>query len=86
MKREVSKIIEKLTETERSLELMEPRLPNKPKDNKRIEAKITELNKKIRRAKNKRNKERLIAMRDSLKSKSTRGFGLLDGAFGGAYR
>ena len=50
------------------------------KVNKRIENKIAELNKKIRRVKNKKNKERLIAKRNSLR------FGPkeLEGAFSGA--
>ena len=77
MKREVGKIAEKLVESEVALKLLEPRVPKAPSGaplkrhppnrNKRIEAKIAELNKKIRRAKNKRNKERLIAKRNSLK-------------------
>ena len=58
MKREADKIAEKLRESEKALKLLEPRVP---KDrtlkqhplnrNKCIEAKIDELNKKIRRAK-----------------------------------
>ena len=44
--------------------------------------KIAELNKKIRRAKNKKNKERLIAKRNSLRL----GPKELEGAFDGAYR
>ena len=62
MKREAIKIAEKLRESGKKLELVEPRVPqdlisgaslklhplNRPK---RIEAKIAELNKKIRRAK-----------------------------------
>ena len=54
--------------------------------NKRIEAKIAEINKKIRRAKNKRNKERLIAKRNSLRLDLNWGPRLLEGAFGNAYR
>ena len=64
-----------------------------PSRNKCIEAKIAELNKKIRRAKNRRNKELLIAKQDSLRlelnwaSPTSRwGPRQLDGAFGGAYR
>ena len=78
MKREADKITEKLRESEVTLRLVEPRVP---KDlisgaplkrhplnrNKRIEANTDELNKKIRRAKNRRNKERLIAKRNSLR-------------------
>ena len=85
MKKDVSKITEKLRESEKSLKSIESKISNKPKSNKRIEAKITEIN-KIRRAKNKRNKERLIAKRDSLKLKSSWGFRSLDGVFGGGYR
>ena len=78
MKREFGRIIEKLKESEKSLESIESRIPkNSTKQhptniNKRIVNKIAELNKKIRRAKNKRNKERLIAKRNS--------------SIGGAYR
>ena len=77
MKREADKIAEKLRESEAVLKLLEPRVPEAPSGtplklhplnrNKRIEVKITELNKKIRRAKNRRNKERLIAKRKSLR-------------------
>ena len=92
MKREVGKIIVKLKESEKSLESIESRIPkNSTKQhptntNKGIENKIAELNKKIRRAKNKRNKERLIAKRNSLRLESSWGPKQLDGAFGGAYR
>ena len=71
MKREADKITEKLRESEKTLKLLEPRVPKAPSGaplkldpqnrNKRTEAKIAEKNKKIRRAKNRRNKERLIA-------------------------
>ena len=78
MKREADKIAEKLRESEKALKLLEPRVPkdpiseaplkrHPPNRNKHIEAKIAEINKKIRRAKNRRNKERLIAKRDSLR-------------------
>ena len=77
MKREVDKITEKLRESEKALKLLEPRVPKAPSGvplklhprnrNKRIEAKIAEINKKIRRAKNRRNRERLIAKRNSLR-------------------
>ena len=63
MKREADKIAEKLGESEKALKLLEPRVPkdptlkqHPPNRNKRIEAKIDELNKKIRRVKNRRNK------------------------------
>ena len=63
MKREADKIAEKLTESEVALKLLEPRVPkdltfkqHPPSRPKRIEVKIAELNKKICRAKNGRNK------------------------------
>ena len=78
MKCEADKIAEKLAESEKALKLLEPRVPedlisgaplkrHPPSRNKHIEAKIAEINKKIRRAKNKRNKERLMAKQDSLR-------------------
>ena len=88
MKREADKITEKLRESEKSLESIESRIPKNLIErhlsniNKRIVNKIVELNKKIRRAKNKKNKERLIAKRNSL----SWGPKELEGAFGGAYR
>ena len=82
MKRDVVKAIEKLKESEKSFESIESRIPKNNNSNKRIENKIAELNKKIRRAKNKKNKERLIAKRNSLRL----GPKELEGVFGGAYR
>ena len=72
MKREADKIAEKLRKSEQALKLLEARVPkdpisgaplkrHPPNRSKHIEAKIAEINKKIRRAKNRRNKERLIA-------------------------
>ena len=90
MKRHVVKAIEKLKESEKSFESIESRIPknnnSKRSSSKRIENKIAELNKKIRSAKNKKNKERLIAKRDSLKIELSWGPKDLEGAFGGAYR
>ena len=93
MKREADKVAEKLRESEKALKLLEPRVPKDPilkqhptNRNKRIEAKIDELNKKIRRAKNRRNKECLIAKRNSLRLDLNWGPRLLGGAFGNAYR
>ena len=93
MKREADKITEKLRESEKALKLLEPRVlkdltlkQHPPNRNKHIEAKIDELNKKIRRAKNRRNKERLIAKRNSPRLDLDWGPGLLEGAFGDAYR
>ena len=82
MKRDVVKAIEKLKESKKSFESKESRIPKNNNSNKRIENKIAELNKKIRRAKNKRNKERLITKRNSLRL----GPKELEGAFSGAYR
>ena len=76
MKREVDKITEKLRESEKALKLLKLRVPkdpisevplkqHPPNRNKHIEAKIAEIKKKIRRAKNRRNKEHLIAKRNS---------------------
>ena len=75
MIKEDDKIAEKLRESEKALKLLEPRVLPKdptlkqhpPNRNKHIEAKIDELNKKIRRAKNRRNKECLIAKRNSVR-------------------
>ena len=93
MKREADKIAEKLRESEKALKLLEPRVPkdltlkqHSPNGSKCIEAKIDELNKKIRRAKNRRNKERPIAKRNSLRLDLNWGPRLLEGAFGNAYR
>ena len=86
MKRDVIKAIEKLKESEKSFESIESRIPKNNNSNKQIENKIAELNKKIRRAKNKRNKERLIAKRNSLRLDLNWGPKQLDGAFGGTYR
>ena len=97
MKREADKITEKLRESEAALKLLEPRVPkdpisgaplkrHPPNRNKHIEAKITEINKKIRRAKNRRNKECLIAKRNSLRLDLNWGPKQLDGALGGAYK
>ena len=91
MKRDVVKAIEKLKESKKSFELIESRIIPKNNNSKRssskqIENLIAELNKKIRRAKNKKNKERLIAKRNSLKIELSWGPKELEGAFGGAYR
>ena len=93
MKWEADKIAEKLRESEATLKLLEPRVSkdltlkqHPPNRNECIEAKIDELNKKIRRAKNRRNKECLIAKRNSLRLDLNWGPRLLEGAFGNAYR
>ena len=76
--------------------MLEPRVPKSPSGaplklhppsrNKRIEAKIAELNKKIRRAKNRRNKEHLIAKRNSLMLVLNWGPRQLEVAFDGVYQ
>ena len=82
IKRDVIKAIEKRKESEKSFESIESRIPKNNNANKRIENKIAELNKKVRKAENKKNKERLIAKRNSLRL----GPKELEGAFSGAYR
>ena len=54
--------------------------------NKHTEVKGAEINKKIHRAKNGRNKQHLMAKRAALKAELNWGPRQLDGAFGGAYR
>ena len=77
MKREVDKINEKLVASEAKLEWIKLRVTidpvsrvllklHPPNTSRCIEAKIAELNKKVRRAKNRRNKECLIAKREAL--------------------
>ena len=95
--REVDKINERLRESEKALELVEPRVPkdlisraplklHPPNRSKRIETKIAKLNKKIGRAKNRRNKEHLITKREALRAELAWGPRKLEGAFSGAYR
>ena len=97
MKHEVNKIAEKLAESDKKFEAVESRVPKDPiskvplklhplNRNKCIEAKIADLNKKIRRMKNRSNKEPLIAKREALSAELNWGPRLLEGAFGGAYR
>ena len=92
MKHDVDKVAEKLRESEGKLKILESRIPKNPSGaphppnrNKHIESKIAELNKKIRRAKNGRNKRHLIAKRDSVRLDLSWGPRLLEGAFNGAY-
>ena len=79
MKRDFDKINEKLKESEKKLELVGPRVPRDPlrggplklqppNRNKRIEKKIAEINKKIRKPKKKKNRKALIAKREALKA------------------
>ena len=65
---------------------MEPLKLHPPNRNKCIEAKIAEINKKIRRAKKNRIRSTLIAKREALKAELNWGPRLLEVAFGGAYR
>ena len=74
MKRDVVKAIEKLKESEKSFETIESRIipknnNSKRSSSKRIENNIAELNKKIRRVKNKKNKEHLIAKKEFIKNR-----------------
>ena len=96
MEREVDKINERLRESEKAIELVEPRVPkdlisgaplklHPPNRSKCIETKIAKLNKKIRRAKNRRNKECLIAKREALRAELAWGPRQLEGAFSGAH-
>ena len=87
MKREADKIRRDLIASKCSLDRLDT-TPKRhpPSKNKRIEAKISELNKKIRRAKNKGSKERLIAKRNSLKFELNWDPKRLEGVFGDAYR
>ena len=97
MKREADKIVEKLIKSEQALKSLESRIPKDPVSgaplklhplnrNKCIETKIAELNKKIRRVKNRRNKECLITKREALKAELNWGPRQLEEAFDGAYR
>ena len=97
MKREADKIKENLAESEAKLESVKPRITIDPlcgaplklhplNGSKCIEAKIAEINNKIRRAKNRRNKERLIAKREALQAELNWGPRQLEGAFSDAYR
>ena len=84
--------------SEAKLESVEQRVPRDPirgaplklhpsNMSKHIETKIAELNKKIRRAKKKKNKEALIAKKEALKAELNWNpeVRLVDGAFSGAY-
>ena len=97
MKRDFDKIAEKLKESEKKLESVELRVTIDPihggplklhpsNRSKYIEAKIAEINKKIRRARHKKNKECLIAKREAILAELNWGPRQLEGAFGGAYR
>ena len=89
MKREATKIAEKIKEQTEKLESLQQTTirPTISKMSKRIKNKIADLNRKIRRAKGK-TKRNLIAKRDSFKLQLQL-FDptpkLIEGAFGGAY-
>ena len=94
MNRELNKINEKIKESEKVLENSATKLnimePAPLRRSKRIEKKIAEIIRKIRRAK-KKNRESLIAKREALKIELKEEnwnpeVKVLDGAFGRAYR
>ena len=97
MKREADKINEKLAASKAKLESVKPRVTIDPihgaplklhplNRSKCIEAKISEINKKIRRARHRRNKECLIAKREALHAELNWGSRQLERSFCGAYR
>ena len=97
MKREVNKTAEKLAESEAALRVVEPRVPKDPisrsplklhpsNRNKRIEAKIADLNKRLRRVRQNNIRSALIAKRDKLKRELNWGFVQLQRVFSGVYR
>ena len=95
MNRDFDKINEKLKKSEKKLESVGPPRGlnygalklHPPSRNKCIQKKIAEINKKIRRAKKKKNKEALIAKREALKAELNWNpeVRLIEGAFGSAY-
>ena len=97
MKREAGKIAEKLVISEAKLESAKPRVTidpirgaplklHPPNRSKCIETKIAKLNKKIRRARQRRSKECLMTKREALHTELNWGPRQLEGAFSGAYR
>ena len=88
MKREATKIAEKIKEQTEKLESLQSQpIQQAPKTNKRIKKKIEDINRKIRRAKGK-TKRNVIAKRDALKTQlfdTNLTPKLVEGAFGGAY-
>ena len=88
MKREATKIAERIKERVERLESLQLHpIQQAPKMNKRIKKKIEDINRKIRRAKGK-TKRNLIAKRDALKTQlfdTNLTPKLVEGAFGGAY-
>ena len=91
MNRELAKIDEAIRESEKVLETAISQLEPAPPSTKRIERKLSDLNKKIRRAKRNKVKEVSIAKREALRLKLADGkwnpeARVLEGAFGRAYR
>ena len=91
LNKELVKIDESISKFEKVLDSAIDRLEPTPPPTKRIERKISELNKKIRRAKKNKVKEALITKREDLRSKLADGKWNLkarvhEGAFGRAYR
>ena len=95
MKKDADRISTQLAKSEARLESM--RVPEDPVSGvplklhpqsrpKHIEVKIAELSKKIRRAKGTRNKQCLIAKRETLRAELNWSPCRLEGAFGGAYK
>ena len=85
------KIDESISKFEKALDSAIDRLEPTPPPTKRIERKISEPNRKIRRAKKNKVKEALIAKREDLRSKLADGkwnpeARVLEGAFSRAYR
>ena len=82
--RELSKLTSKLDELKGVINEMDSRRNNDQRGDERIK----NLNRRIRRAKNKRNKKKLFQERERLKSSESNEWGPreLHGAFGGAYR
>ena len=91
LNKELVKIDESISKFEKVLDSAINRLEPAPPSTKKIEGKISDLNKKSRRAKRNKVKEALIAKREALRSKLTNvtrnpEARVLEGAFGRAYR
>ena len=91
MNRELTKIDEAIKESEKVLKATISKLEPPPPSTKRIERKIAELNRKIRRAKRNSVKGALIAKREALRLDLADGkwnpkARVLEGAFGRVYR
>ena len=84
MQKEVDKVVNELRDAQENLELINSRrtIKDKQPNTKPTNKKIAELNRKIRRAKNKKTKNKLIARKELL----SLGPKQLNSAFGNAYR